>query len=69
MSTVNSPNDIELHVYTDKEWDMIINMGDMIDPLSIPDPKNEFWRCPSCERLYVFDGNAVIKRYVLEDGF
>ena len=24
LSTTSSPNDIELHVYTDKEWDEII---------------------------------------------
>lgn len=30
ISTVQCPNDVQLRVYTDFEWDRIINMG-MID--------------------------------------
>ena len=62
-----APNDIELRVYTDIEWDEIINC-DVIDPIMIPFPKNEVWRCPKCERIYVFDGDTVIKIYGLEKG-
>ncbi|MBS7532026.1 hypothetical protein IC619_016390 [Hazenella sp. IB182353] len=61
------PNDIELHVYTDKEMDDIISMG-QIDTLDIPDPKYEVWRCTSCRRIYVFEenGTRIIQRYRLE---
>ncbi|WP_309864966.1 hypothetical protein [Desmospora profundinema] len=65
LSTVATPNDIELHVYTDREMDAIIAM-DTMDPLDIPDPEREVWRCPQCERVYVFKGNKVVKTYVLE---
>lgn len=65
LSNSLAPNDVELKVFTDKEWDDIINLG-MIDSVDLPDPKHDVWRCPTCERIYVFDGNKVIKCYVLE---
>jgi hypothetical protein len=34
---------------------------------SIPFPRYDVWRCTTCERIYVFDGDAVIKTYVLEN--
>jgi hypothetical protein len=67
LSTVNAPNDVQLHVFTDREWDIIINMGDLIDPLTIPDPKNEVWHCVKCDRIYIFnEDNTVKKVYALE---
>lgn len=54
LSNSMAPNDIQLRVYTDKEWDDIINMGE-IDSINIPDPKYDVWRCPKCERIYVFE--------------
>ena len=68
LSNSQAPNDIELKVYTDREWDEILN-NDLIDPLTIPDPKYGVWRCPKCERLYFFeDGNdKAIKIYKLEE--
>lgn len=66
LSNSLSPNDVELRVYTDKDWDDIINLGDLSDPVTIPTPKYEVWRCANCERIYVFDGDTVIKRFVLE---
>ncbi len=68
LSNSQAPNDIELKVYTDREWDEILN-NDLIDPLTIPDPKYDVWRCPKCERLYFFeDGNdKAIKIYKLEE--
>jgi hypothetical protein len=67
LSNSQAPNDIEMRVYSDREWDEIIN-HDMIDPLTIPDPKYDVWRCPKCERLYFFEqGNDVaVKVYKLE---
>lgn len=68
LSTVESPNDIELRLYTDREWDSIIQ-NDSIDPLSIPFPKYDVWRCPNCERLYFFDwgNNKPVKVYSLDE--
>ncbi len=66
LSNSKAPNDVELIVYTDKEWDEIINMGNLIDPVTIPFPRYDVWRCSQCERIYVFDENIVIKTYVLE---
>lgn len=65
LSNSMAPNDVELKVYTDKEWDEIINC-EIIDPIEIPSPRFSVWRCPICERIYVFDGDEVVKTYVLE---
>ncbi|OYD06992.1 hypothetical protein [Paludifilum halophilum] len=65
LSTVSVPNEIELYVYTDFEMDKINEM-DIQDPFDIPDPKREVWRCPTCERIHVFEGNKVVKTYILE---
>jgi len=67
LSTSLAPNNVQLRVYTDEEWDQIINQ-ECINPIIIPLPKFDVWRCPHCERLYVFkDGeDQPIKRYVLE---
>lgn len=53
MSTAAAPNDIQLRVYTDREWDEITNR-DMIEGWKLPLPKYDVWRCPKCERVYVF---------------
>ena len=58
-----APNNVQLRVFTDREWDDIINLG-MIDSADLPDPKYDVWRCPKCERVYVFEKNRVIKYYV-----
>jgi hypothetical protein len=64
LSNSYSPNDIELHVYTDKELDIItLAEGKLED---FPYPENEVWRCPVCERLYFFEGNKAVKVYALE---
>jgi hypothetical protein len=67
LSDSQAPNDVELKVYTDREWDSILN-HDMIDPLEIPSPQYDVWRCHKCERLYFFeDGNdSPVKIYRLE---
>ena len=66
LSNSAAPNDIQLRVYTDRQWDDIINTG-MMDSADLPDPKYDVWRCPNCERVYVFDGNRLIKYYVPHD--
>lgn len=67
ISTVQCPNDVQLRVYTDYEWDRMINMG-LIDSLDIPMPQYDVIMCPLCERIYVFDNtySAPIKVYKIE---
>jgi hypothetical protein len=68
LSNTLAPNDIQLRVFTDKEWDDIINIG-QIDTLDLPDPKVDVWRCPKCERLYFFEdsNDKATKIYRLEE--
>lgn len=66
LSNTQAPNDVELTIYTDQEWDEIMNMGDMIDPISIPLPKYTVFQCTNCERIHFFEGYELIKSYVLE---
>lgn len=68
LSNHQAPNDIELRVYTDKEWDAILNC-EMIEPWKIPMPKRTVWKCPICKRLYVFDVGVdkPTAIYVIED--
>lgn len=65
LSNSLSPNEVELRVFTDKEWDSIIN-NDKIEPTEISLPKLDVWKCPTCKRIYVFDENELKYRYVLE---
>lgn len=57
LSTVQAPNDIQLRVFTDKEWDEIIQ-SDTIHPWLIPQPTYDVWRCPTCKRLYFFKNGS-----------
>jgi len=66
LSNGQDPNEVQYRVYSDPEWDDIINIGQM-DSVDLPFPKYDVWRCPECERVYVFDDNEVIKQYVLEE--
>ena len=71
LSNQQSPNDIQLCVYTDREWDSILEQ-DIWESWKIPMPTYDVWRCPKCERIYVFgkadkEGNVkAIKIYCLE---
>jgi hypothetical protein len=60
-----APNDVELRVYTDKEWDRIMEK-DVYNSWDIPEPKHGVWRCSKCERVYIFENNNLVKTYVLE---
>ncbi len=66
LSNSRALNDVELIVYTDIEWDDVINSGDLIDPVTIQSPRYDVWRCNECERIYVFEENVVIKTYAVE---
>ena len=54
LSTVNAPNDVQLRVYSDKEWEEEVNIG-IIDSINIPLPKYDVWHCKRCDRVYVFN--------------
>mgnify|MGYP003301068368 CR=1 FL=1 len=56
LSNHEIPNDIQLKVYTDREWEAIFNCEN-IQPWMIPAPKYDVWRCPMCKKLYVYDNN------------
>jgi hypothetical protein len=58
LSNTMAPNDIELRVYTDKEWDDIINMGE-IDSIDIPFPQYDVWLCPKCKRIHVWKEGSM----------
>jgi hypothetical protein len=64
LSNSVAPNDVQLRVYTDEEWDTIIQSEGKLEDL--PLPKNDVWRCPMCERIYFFEGDEVIKVFALE---
>jgi len=66
LSNTSAPNDVELKVYTDKEWDYIINLKDL-DILTIPRPRYDVWHCKSCDRIHVFIHNELIKTYKVEE--
>lgn len=68
LSTTRVPNDIELRVYTDREWEEIFDC-DIIEPWKIPLPKYDVWKCPNCNRVYVFEEGygPPIMKYVLEE--
>jgi len=67
LSNSMAPNDIELWVYTDKEWDAILE-NDTIETWKIPLPVYDVWKCPKCERVYVFEDGSdkAVKIYSLE---
>ena len=72
LSNHEAPNDIQLRVYTDREWDFILE-SDILEAWKVPLPTHDVWRCPKCERIYVFgesdeDGCVkAIKIYSLEE--
>lgn len=70
LSNNLAPNNIQLRVYTDNEWDAIIGLGRIEDTIDIPFPKCDVWRCPVCERVYVFgEDNKVSKVYAIEENW
>lgn len=68
LSNSGAVNEIQYHVYSDLEWQKILEK-DKISPLELPDPKHDVWKCPLCERIYIFSNEGrVIKQYKLEKG-
>lgn len=68
LSTVAAPNDVQLRVYTDKEWDAILQ-EDIIETWKIPLPDRDVWHCTKCGRIYVFNGGygTAAKVYNIEE--
>ena len=68
LSNHEAPNDIQLRVYTDKEWEEMLDR-ETIHPWEIPLPKYDVWRCPKCRRIYVFEpgGKPSCMIYKLEE--
>ncbi|GEB35870.1 MULTISPECIES: hypothetical protein [Brevibacillus] len=65
LSNSLCPNDIQLKVFTDKQWEQLYEKS-FITGDDFPDPEYDVWRCPDCKRIYVFDGTRLIMQYVLE---
>ena len=59
LSNHQIPNDVQLRVYTDKEWEKIFDC-DSIHPWMIPNPTYDVWRCPACKNVYVFQGDNEV---------
>jgi hypothetical protein len=69
LSNTEIPNDVEYHVYSDREWNNI-TMADTIETISFPKPQYEVWKCAVCSRLYIFNSDGkVIKIYKLEEDY
>ena len=63
LSNSSTPNDIEYMVYSDREWSDFEEKG-WIYFLDVPDPKYDVWRCPDCDRIYLFgENNKLVKVY------
>lgn len=67
ISNSQAPNDVELIVYTDREWEEIFDC-ESVQPWMIPSPKYNVWRCPRCKRIYVYEWakDTPIMVYALE---
>lgn len=68
LSNSLAPNDVQLRVYTDKEWDNILQK-ECINTWEIPLPVYDVWKCTKCKRLYVFEegSDTPVYVYVLEN--
>ena len=66
LNNIAAPNDVELWVYTDREWDKMME-PDSVQPWMLPLPKYDVWRCTKCKTIYAFkDGGALKMVYRLE---
>jgi hypothetical protein len=66
LSNSEVPNDIQYHVYSDREWDKILE-NDFIEMIKFPRSEHDIWKCGNCHRIYVFNQNGeIIKIYLLE---
>jgi len=63
LSNHQFPNDIELIVYTSRQWESVEKALSYEDT---PEPDFDVWKCSNCERLLFFDEGKLIKTYSLE---
>jgi hypothetical protein len=67
LSNSESPNDIVYHVYSDGEWNKILER-DYVYVLDIPKPSLDVWKCNNCDRIYIFDqAGKVLKIFAKEE--
>lgn len=67
LSNVDTPNDMELIVFTQREWEKITEeVHDGLTDIFDVDPKYEHWLCHTCNRIHVFYNSKVILRYIVE---
>jgi hypothetical protein len=66
LSDSNVPSEIQYHVYSDREWIKIIELG-VVETISLPAPEHDVWKCNNCNRIYVFNKKGdITKVYTLE---
>ncbi|OWR32384.1 hypothetical protein CDO73_01900 [Saccharibacillus sp. O23] len=65
LSNSLDPNEVELWVYTDKEFSEKVT--DKESTWLIDLPEYAVWRCTRCERIYFFKDLQPVKVYKLEE--
>lgn len=67
ISNTLVPNEVEYRVYNDFEWDKILE-NDVVNVLDLPEPSKDVWKCPKCERVYIFSQTGEVEKvYKLEN--
>ena len=66
LNNSTDPDLVTWRVYSEKEWQDIVKLG-TIHVDALPDFTIYVWRCPKCERFYVFEKTKVVKYYVLHN--
>ena len=66
LNNSTAPDLVTWRVYSENEWQDIVKRG-IIHYDTLPDFTIDVWRCPKCERFYVFEGTKVFKYYVLHN--
>lgn len=61
-SSVNAK--IEYKIYSDFEWDAIVNDDSIVDSVLIPHSKHYIWVCPECKRAYIFESDTEKVKHV-----
>ena len=63
------PNDIEIYMLSDREWDEITERDEHIMLMELPHIiKFEYWRCPECGRISVVNpkNGKKVRVYAIE---
>ena len=63
----NSANpEIDYRIYSNSEWNDIVNDDSIVEPILIPYPGHTVWACPDCKRAYVWKTGDFSFRYMYE---